>query len=646
MNIPHALPIQDVKINDRFWNRYTNLVPDVVLPYQWEILNDRVPDAPPSHCLHNFRLAAGEAGGQRHGSVFLDTDAYKWLEAVGYSLATRPDASLERAADDVISLIGRAQCEDGYLDTYYTLVETEGRWTNLAEGHELYCAGHLAEAAAAYYEATGKGQLLEIACRFMDLICSVFGPEEDKLHGYPGHAELELALVRLYGVTGKEEYLKLSKYFLDVRGTSPNYFLEEMARPGFKHIFPELENYDPAYSQSHLPVHRQDTAEGHAVRAVYLYCAMADIAGHFNDAQLLEQCKALWDNMVNRRMFLTGSIGSSGFLERFTTDYDLPNDSNYSETCASIGLALFGLRMTRITRDASYLEVVERALYNTVRAGISLTGDRYFYVNPLEVWPPACMGNTSRAHVKPVRQKWFDVACCPTNIARTFTSLGQYIYSCDEDELFVNLFIQNRARVTLDGKDVSVSMETEYPKTGDVRLYIDAPASEFSIYLRVPAFADAPALTVNGGPVPLDIQNGYCKLHRVWNQDMVSLTFGMKPALVYSSPLVRANAGKSAIVRGPEVYCFEEVDNGRGLAAVYLRENVELREEWDDKLFGGTMVIRCHGVKLTAEQNSRTSLAQGPGKKEAVELTAVPYGSWSNRDAGEMVVWVHVSLNI
>lgn len=644
MSILHSLPLKDIQINDRFWNRYTNLVPDVVLPYQWEILNDRVPDAPASHCLYNFKLAAGEAQGERMGTVFQDSDVYKWLEAVAYSLAARPDAVLEKNADEAIALIGRAQCADGYLNTYYTLVEPGGRWGNLMEGHELYCAGHLTEAAAAYYEATGKRALLEITCRFIDLIRSVFGPEENKLHGYPGHPELELALVRLYRVTGNEEYLKLSKYFLDVRGTSPNYFLEEMKKPGFRHLIDEFKNYDPAYSQSHLPVREQNTAEGHAVRAVYLYSAMADIAMQCGDTRLLEQCGILWRNITNARMFITGSIGSSGFLERFTTDYDLPNDSNYSETCASIGLARFGLRMGRATRDASYFDVVERVLYNTVRGGISLTGDRYFYVNPLEVWPACCMEHTSRAHVKPVRQKWFDVACCPTNIARTFTSLGQYVCSVCDDALFIHLFVQNTAKAVFDGKEVVIQMQTDYPKTGDVHVGIDAAGAEFTLYLRVPAFAENPALRVNGEPVSCDIQNGYCRIRRIWQKDAVDLSFDIRPKLVYSNPLVRADVGKVVIMRGPEVYCLEEADNGPNLAAIYLSKDVELREEWDDRLFGGTMVIRCRGMKLTPEDNEGALLSGGPGKKEPVELTAVPYGSWNNRSPGEMIVWLHSFL--
>jgi DUF1680 family protein len=422
-----SLPLSAIHIDDTYWNRYTSLVPGKVIPYQWEILNDRVPDAPPSHCLKNFRIAAGDEKGERKGMVFQDSDAAKWLEAAAYSLASRPDPELEKNADELIALIGRAQEKDGYLNTYFTLNYPREKWKNLTEGHELYCAGHFIEAAAAYYETTGKKAFLEIVCRLADLICKTFGPEEDKMHGYPGHPEIELALVRLYRVTGSSRYLDTARYFADARGCPPNYFLEEIKGPGFRSIFSGFSDYDPKYSQSHLPVREQETAEGHAVRALYLYCAMADIAEEYNDSDLLERCKILWNNIVQKRMYITGSVGSSGFWERFTVDYDLPNDSNYSETCASIALALFGLRMAKAATDASYFDTVERALYNTVRSSISLEGDRYFYVNPLEVWPQTCIEHSSRSHVKTVRQKWFDCACCPTNTARTLTSLGQYL---------------------------------------------------------------------------------------------------------------------------------------------------------------------------------------------------------------------------
>ena len=398
-----TVPLNKIKISDQFWNRYIHLVKDVLIPYQWDILNDRLPDVETSHCIENFKIAAGETDGDFEGAVFQDTDVAKWLEAVAYSLAAEPDEHLSYLADKTINLIGRAQCEDGYLNTYFTIKDPSKRWTNLKEGHELYTAGHMTEAAVAYYKATGKTEFLDILKKFADLICKTFGPDEGQIHGYPGHQEIELALIRLYHVTGEKKYLETAKYFIDTRGVGENYFLEEEKRPEYKQIFPEFAGYDPRYSQSHEPVREQKTAEGHAVRAVYMYCAMADLAYEYKDKELLDACKTLWEDMTKRQMYITGSIGASGPLERFTTDYDLPNNCNYSETCASIGLALFGRRMAQITKDASYMDMVERALYNTLLSGIAQDGKSFFYVNPLEVWPDNCIDRTSKEHVKPVR---------------------------------------------------------------------------------------------------------------------------------------------------------------------------------------------------------------------------------------------------
>ena len=465
------LTLKDVKISDQFWTRYTGLIPKVIIPYQWDILNDRVEGAKLSHCLKNFKIAAGKETGSFAGAIFQDTDVYKWLEAVAFSLQTNPDNDLEEIADEVIGLIGRAQQDDGYINTYYTINEPGNRWTNLIEGHELYTAGYLIEAAVAYHDATGKDALLVVACRFADLICRVFGSGEGQIHGYPGHQEIELALIKLYRKTGNKRYLDTARYFIDERGRSPHYFEEEIKKRNGAYLHVDFMDYELRYAQSHMPPREQRTAEGHAVRATYMYAAMADLAYECGDSELMAACEAIWDNIVQKRMYITGSVGSSGFLERFTTDYDLPNDCNYSETCASIGLVLFSSRMAAIKRDARYMDVVERALYNTVLAGISLRGDRYFYVNPLEVWPDNCMDHTAKAHIKPVRQQWFSVACCPTNVARTLASLGQYIYSLSDDLFLLNLYIDNHTEDLINGSHVSFSLSTSLLTDGKSVFY-------------------------------------------------------------------------------------------------------------------------------------------------------------------------------
>jgi DUF1680 family protein len=638
-----SLPLCEIHINDSYWNRYTSLVHDKVIPYQWEILNDRFPGVPPSYCLKNFRIAAGDEKGEQKGMVWQDSDAAKWLEAVAYSLANRPDRELEKNADELITLIGRAQEKDGYLNTYFTLNFPQEKWKNLTEGHELYCAGHFIEAAVAYYETTGKKTFLEIIRRLADLICKTFGVEEGQMHGYPGHPEIELALVRLYRVTGVKRYLNTAKYFVDARGGFPNYFLEEKKRPDFRSIISVFSDYDTRYSQSHLPVREQETAEGHAVRALYLYCAMADIAEEYNDADLLERCKILWNNIVQKRMYITGSIGSSGFWERFTVDYDLPNDSNYSETCASIALAMFGLRMAKAAADASYFDTVERSLYNTVRSSISLTGDSYFYVNPLEVWPQTCIEHSSRSHVKPVRQKWFDCACCPTNTARTLTSLGQYIYFKDENEVFVNLFIQNEASFEIDGKPVKISVVTDYPKTGLVKIEVKEAGVPFSLNIRIPGFAEDFAVKINGDPAADRRMNNYFRITNAGGGDVISISFNIKPRLIYANPRVHQNCGKAAVARGPEIFCFEETDNGENLAALSLDTESPLEECWRDNILGGVMMIKAAGRRqITPDEPESFSEKFSPINKK-VMLTAVPYGYWGNRSPGEMLVWIRGS---
>ncbi len=588
-----TVPLRQIQIQDKFWDRYIHLVKDVLIPYQWDILNDRIDGVEKSHCIQNFRIAAGEADGDFEGAVFQDTDAAKWLEAVAYVLEIWPDEELERLADETIDLIGRAQCEDGYLNTYFTIKAPKLRWTNLKEGHELYTAGHMIEAAVAYYEATGKKTFLHIVERFADLICRVFGPEEGKCHGYPGHQEIELALIRLYRVTGREDYRRLAKYFIDQRGVGENYFLAEEKGDGYSRIFPEFAGYDTKYSQSHLPVREQRTAEGHAVRAVYMYCAMADLAGLYQDEGLMRACRTLWEDMVRRRMYITGSIGSSGILERFTMDYDLPNNCNYSETCASIGLALFGKRMAQLTRDASYMDAAERALYNTVLSGIAQDGKSFFYVNPLEVWPDNCMERTSREHVKPVRQTWFGVACCPPNIARTLASMGQYIYFTDGDTLYVNLYISNRAESKLAGGRVRIEMESDLTNSGhvEIRAVRDGGAQGYSLALRIPDYAKTYTIRRDGeaaaealeGQISLAadgirIEKGYLYIEGIREKETaLAIDFQVLPQFVRANPKVREDAGKTALVKGPLVYCLEETDNGGNLPAIFIDTRQKLR---------------------------------------------------------------------
>ena len=632
----NTVQLSKINITDAFWKRYTDLVEDVIIPYQWDIMNDNIPGVESSHCLENFKIAAGLIKGQFYGAVFQDTDVAKWLEAVGYSLAEKKNEKLEKLADDAIDVIVQAQQKDGYLDTYFIIKEPEQRWRNLCEGHELYSAGHMIEAAIAYYEGTGKRKLLDSMIRLADLICRTFGPEEGQNHGYPGHQEIELALVRLYRVTQDKKYLKQAKYFLDIRGVGENYFLVERKQKNFKRIFPELEDYDPAYSQSHEPVRKQKTAEGHAVRAVYMYSAMADVAEEYQDKELMEACENLWENITQKRMYITGGIGSSGFLERFTTDYDLQNDSNYSETCASIGMALFSLRMANITRDSRYAEVMEQELYNNILAGIAQDGKSFFYVNPLEIKPRQCMPHTSRAHVKARRQKWFGVACCPPNIARTLASLGQYIYGVDGADIYTHLYIGNQTDIPVNNDVVQIRIDSMFPWNGNIKVKVQGVKEKIKLHFRIPSYSENFQLYCNGEEQELKVNNGYAYVE-ICENSRIDIQFDMPVAFLHANYKVSADVGKVAIKRGPIVYCLEEIDNGPDLQCIYLSsKEAHVRKS---RSFPECFEIELQGRRLISKSEGLYS-SDGLSYSD-VNIQAIPYAYWNNRREGEMLVWIH-----
>ncbi len=639
-----GVPNRKVIIDDHFWNNYIGVVDTVVLPFMWELINDRVEGAEKSWCIHNLKVAAGDIRGEHRGAVFQDTDAAKWLEAVAFSLQKKADPRLEALADETIDLIGRAQCEDGYLDTYFIITGTE-RWSNLMEGHELYTAGHMIEAAVAYYEATGKRKFLDIVSRFADCIDRAFGPEEGKIRGYAGHPEIELALVKLYRATGEERYLKLARFFLNERGAQPNIFDTQDNRKCGKYIFPEFRDFDLDYMQADKPLAEQTEAEGHAVRAGYLYSGMADVAAETGDERMFAQCEILWKDMTERKMYITGSIGSAAYGERMTGAYDLPNDTNYSESCASISLAMFGNRMFRATRDGKYMDIVEKALYNTVLAGIALDGKHYFYVNPLAVDPETAEHNPTMSHVKTTRQQWFGVACCPPNIARTLASMSQYMYAQSEDCLYVNLYIQNEAKICLGDTRFRLRLEADYPNTGKIRAVIaglKAENEEFALAFRIPGSPAAHiSYCLNGQKKEGTTEKGFLILRRSWkNRDTVELELDNSFHFVYANPRVGADTGKTALMRGPWVYCLEEADNGKHLAAVFADTSSEISEVQVEGLPAGARGARFEGCRLKIEENAPLYFDKHP-ETEKVTLTAVPYCLWNNRGKGEMEVWMN-----
>lgn len=624
-----SIPLKDIQIQDRFWKERLDLVRKAIIPYQWEAMNDRVPNAEPSHCIENYRIAAGQAQGSFYGEVFQDSDLAKWLEAVAYVLSFQPDPKLEKLADEAIELVCAAQQSDGYLNTFFTIKEPDQRWRNLREGHELYCAGHMMEAAVAYFEATGKRRLLDAMMRFADLICNTFGPEEGKIHAYPGHEEVELALFRMYRATGVRRYLELSAYFINCRGTGENYFRKENDRPGYLPIWGSMDtNSDMSYYQAHQPVREQKQAAGHAVRAMYLYSAMADLAGELKDEGLLNACKTLWNNVTERQMYVTGGVGASGILERFTTDYDLSNEMAYAESCASIGLMLFGLRMNRVTRQAQYFDPVERALYNTVLASVALDGKSFFYVNPLEVWPKACMPYTSKEHVKPVRQPWFSCACCPPNVARTFASLGQYIWAQDSQRVYLNLFISS----TVKAKNGAIlKLETEFPMGNVLKITSD---QVLELAVRIPGYGKNFRANVSYRK-----ENGYGVFELEAGKEL-EIQFDAPACFIRANPEVRACSGKVCIQRGPVVYCLEEIDNGSNLSALSVDTAVSPGERESD--IPGGLMITASGKRRRPWADDKL-YGEIPSQYEETVLQAVPYAFWGNREKGEMTVWIRES---
>lgn len=640
--------LNNITITDPFLGEYQRLIRDVVIPYQWQALNDEIPEAEPSHALMNYRIAAGLEHGEFYGMVFQDSDVTKWLEAVAWSLSQKPDAQLEKTADEVIELLAKAQCEDGYLNTWYTVKEPGLRWTNVAECHEMYCAGHLFEAAVAFFNATGKRRLLEIACRFADHIDTVFGPNEGQLRGYPGHPEIELALMRLYEVTQEPRYQALSRFFLEERGQQPYYYDIEFAqRGGTWHWDNWGEAWmvkDKAYTHAHKPLAQQSEAVGHAVRSVYLMTGLAHIARMTNDEEKRQTCLRIWNNMVQRRMYITGGIGSQGIGEAFTSDYDLPNDTAYGESCASIGLMMFARRMLEMEGDAHYADVMERAFYNTVLGGMALDGKHFFYVNPLETQPKSIQHNHIYDHIKPVRQRWFGCACCPPNIARTLVAIGHYIFTPRPDALFINFYAGSEAQFTVDAQTLALKIEGNYPWDEQVSIRFNQPqVVEHTLALRLPEWCAAPTVQVNGEAAQGKMVKGYLHLHRQWQEgDIITLNLPMPVRRVYANPLVRHAAGKVAIQRGPLVYCLEEADNGAQLHNLSLPKASAFREIQGVGLLKGKVLLQAEGVRvLTAHEDK--PLYSFDNRQTAVEkqtLTFIPWFSWANRGEGEMRIWV------
>lgn len=616
-----------------FIEKYQNIVSDTVIPYQYSVLWDRAEGAEKSHVVQNFINAAKSLRGEDtgdgfYGMVFQDSDAYKWLEAVAYSLALRRDENLERNADELIGIIAAAQDEDGYLNTYFTIKDREKRWTNLLEGHELYCSGHLIEAACAYFEATGKRRLLDAAVRNAECIYERFITQGNK--GIPGHPEVELALLKLYRLTKNSHFLELAEMFIDERGKDPAFFAKEAEKRSWTVWGSDPWSND--YRQSAKPVREQPEATGHAVRAVYLYTGMADLAAETGDSELLAACRRLWDSIVRRRMYITGGIGSTGMGEAFTVDYDLPPDTAYCETCASCGLIFFAERMLENEISGEYADIMELAFYNTVLAGMQLDGKRFFYVNPLEV----DLGITGKActhtHVLPSRPQWYACACCPPNIARLVGSIGKYAYGENDGTAYCHLFAAGKVKFS---SGMSLECRTDYPYEMAVRYSVTGSGR---LAVRIPKWSRNHTLRVDGSEVTVLSENGYFYL-TVNGRAEVELTLDGEPRYVRASCKVPRLTGMTALMRGPLVYCFEGADNGSVRDLRLDRSAVPAVGEFEPELLGGT-------VRLTAKAYRASDCEELYSSEPEVftpcEAAAIPYYIWGNRGENEMRVWLNV----
>ena len=579
-----------VKITDNFWSsRLNNHATNTLAVCIDQIENQ-------TGRIRNFENAA-KGEGKHSGIFFDDSDVYKALEGMAYSLINHPDPALEKKADEWIDKFAAAQQLDGYINTFYTLTGLDKRWNNM-DKHEMYCAGHLIEAAVAYYQATGKRKLLDVSIRMANHLMDVFGP--DKRHWVPGHEEIELALVKLYIVTKDKRYLDFSNWLLEERGHGHG----SMGGEG---------NWNKRYYQDDKPVHEMSKISGHAVRSMYLFCGMADVAALKKDTRYIAALHRLWDDVVLRNMYVTGGIGSSRHNEGFTEDYDLPNYDAYCETCASIGMVYWNSRMNMFTGDSKYIDVLERSMYNGALAGVSLVGDRFFYVNPL-----ASRGNHHR-------QAWYGCACCPSQVSRFMPSIGNYIYGISKNAVWVNLYMGNTAEFAVGKNMIRLKQETNYPWDSAVKLSVEKVSSPLNkeIRVRIPNWCKKYTIAVNEQKIDAPIlEKGYAVIDRTWVVgDRITLNFDMPVEVVEADSRVKENIGKRAIQRGPLVYCMEQTDNPDDFAELQLSSSMKFSNTFDSSLLNGVMRIQ----------------ASDGGKRD---INLIPYYAWDNRDAGEMKVWI------
>ncbi len=601
------VPFTSVRIRDRFWQPRQETNRSKTVEHSLRMLDE----------AGNYLVFQLARDGKREGYkglLFTDSDLYKTLEGVSYTLATHPDPALDKKADELIALIGSAQQADGYVNTWFQVTRPADKWKNLRDWHELYCAGHMIEAAVAHHQATGKRNFLDIALRFAELINRRYGPGAGE--GYPGHPELELALIRLWKATGDRKWFLLSEKFIETRGQ--HFFATEHKTP--------IERFDGTYWLDDVPIREHVDIKGHAVRAAYLMAGVADVARENEDPGLTKMLGKVWRSATERRVYITGGIGPSNHNEGFTVDYDLPNLTAYQETCASIAMALWGHRMALLYGDAKYMDAVEKALYNGVVSGVSLDGERFFYVNPL-----ASMGNHART-------PWFECACCPPNVLRTIASLGGYAYATSQRALYVNLYVGGEVKTKVGAQPIDLSVETDFPWDGKVTYTVNAPA-QAELRFRVPGWASGASASINGTSIHATVDKGYIVLGGPWRRgDRIVIDLPMPVVQMEAHPSVKDNVGMAAVQRGPIVYCAEQVDNSTQVDDLVIPRGAKMTTNFEPSLLGGVVTVTTEAERRNAAGWERT-LYQPVASVENVTAKLVPYGSWANRGRGKMAVW-------
>ncbi len=641
--------INKIEITSTFWQQYRNLIVDEVLPYQWEVMNNKdvemthEPGGNEQHLSHsyaieNLEIAAGLKKGQHHGYTFQDTDVYKWLEAAAYSLKYCKDDEIFDLTVELIELIAMAQEEDGYLVSYFQIEAQDRKFARLKQSHELYTMGHFIEAAVAYYEATNNENALAIAMKMADCLCQNFGYDKGQITGTDGHPEIELALARLYEFTNNSDYLALAKFFIDVRGTD-DFFDQQIIKDGIeRNLIDGMDNFPLTYYQAHKPVTEQDTAEGHAVRMVYLCAGIAKIAHLTNDEKLLTTCQRFWRNIVDKKMYITGAIGSTNIGESFTGEYDLPNDTMYGETCASVAMAFFAKEMLQIEANGEYADILERELFNGIISGISLDGTHFFYVNPLQANPDVSLNNPSREHILTSRAEWFGCACCPSNVARLIASIDKYIYTVQDNLILSHQFISNR---TSFNEDFTIEQISNYPWDGQIQYQFTNDSLELKkLGIRIPAWCSNYQMYLNNEFVQPKVIDGFIYLQIKPGESTFNLNLEMKVKAYQTNTNVSCNIGKVALMRGPLVYCAERIDQNHDVWKYQLTDNSNFSYQFLPNTLGGIGAITTNAQVIDQPIQGLYYEYQTNDYNEE-QLTLVPYYSWANRDESQMTVWLN-----